>query len=339
MSALECRLATAAALSALWLGGCATNAPSQLQQIVPPLAQSPLQSAHPQPGGSGTREILYVLVASNSSPQTGSVVLYDAYAKNPKVIRTVSDVGTNPGSIWTDDQGNVYVGVSGKNLPYEPSFVSVYSPGMAHKPIRTYAKGIGLPFGGTVDSKGTTYVSDGGLDGQTQGDIAIFPSGKMKPSQVKYYNVYNPHGIAVDAKRNVFVAMVYGSNDTFVVEFPHDAYEGAILPLDNLGGGFLQGLVLDSQHDIVVADESPSHPAVRFYPPPYKDESKALTSGIVTPNGLTYAPDGSLFVGNQFLVNNGNVVVFSPGASTPSRTISTGINGQVFGVAIGAAPH
>ena len=183
MSALECRLATAAALSALWLGGCATNAPSQLQQIVPPLAQSPLQSAHPQPGGSGTREILYVLVASNSSPQTGSVVLYDAYAKNPKVIRTVSDVGTNPGSIWTDDQGNVYVGVSGKNLPYEPSFVSVYSPGMAHKPIRTYAKGIGLPFGGTVDSKGTTYVSDGGLDGQTQGDIAIFPSGKMKPSQ------------------------------------------------------------------------------------------------------------------------------------------------------------
>jgi hypothetical protein len=339
MSALECRLATAAALGALWLGGCAANAPSQLQQIGPPLAQSPLQSAHARPGGSGTREILYVLVASNSSPQTGSVVLYDAYAKNPKVIRTVSNVGTNPGSIWTDDQGNVYVGISGKNLPYEPSFVSVYSPGMAHKPIRTYAKGIGLPFGGTVDSKGTTYVSDGGLDGQTQGDIAVFPSGKMKPSQVKYYNVYNPHGIAVDAKRNIFVAMVYGSNDTFVVEFPHNAYEGVILPLNDLGGGFLQGLVLDAQHDIVVANEGNGHEAVQFYPPPYKNESKELTSGIVTPTGLTYAPDGSLFVGNQFLVNNGNVVVFSPGASTPSRTISTGINGQVFGVAIGAAPY
>lgn len=330
MTTLEYRLAAGAALSALLLGGCAQNAPSQA--IVPPLAQS-------QRAASKTHEILYVLVASNSTPQTGSVVLYDAYAKNPKVIRTVSDIGAYPGSIWSDDQGNVYVGISGKNLPYEPSFVSVYSPGMAGKAIRTYQKGIGLPFGGTVDPKGTMYVSDGGLDGQTQGDIAVFPPGKMKPSQIKYYNVYNPHGIAIDAKRNVFVAMVYGSKDTFVVEFPHDAYEGTILPLNDLGGGFLQGLVLDSKKDIVVANEGNGHEAVQFYPPPYKNESKELTSGIVTPTGLAYAPDGSLFVGNQFVGANGNVVVFSPGASTPSRTISTGINGQVFGVAIGAAPH
>jgi hypothetical protein len=338
MTALECRLVAGAALSALLLGGCTANAPSQ-QIVPPPLVQSQIQSPHTRPGGSGTREILYVLVASNSSPQTGSVVLYDADAKNPKIIRTVSDVGANPGSIWTDDRGNVYVGISGKNLPYEPSFVSVCAPGMAHKPIRSYEKKIGLPFGGTVDSKGTMYVSDGGLDGQTQGDIAVFPPGKMKPSQIKYYNVYNPHGIATDAKRNIFVAMMYGSNDTFVVEFPHDAYEGIILPLNDLGGGFLQGLVLDDQKDIVVANESNSHPAVQFYPPPYKDESKELTSGIVTPTGLTYGSDGSLFVGNQFVGTNGNVVVFSPGASTPSRTISTGINGQVFGVAIGAAPR
>jgi hypothetical protein len=337
MTTLEYRLVAGAALSALVLGGCAANAPSQ--QIVPPPAQSQFQSAHTRPGGSGTREILYVLVASNSSPQTGSVVLYDAYAKNPKVIRTVSDIGTGPGSIWTDDQGNVYVGISGENLPSEPSFVSVYAPGMAHKPIRTYEKGIGLPFGGTVDSKGATYVSDGGLDGQTQGDIAVFPPGKLKPSQIKYYNVYVPHGIAVDAKRNIFVAMVYGVNDTFVVEFPHDAYEGVILHLNDLSSSFLQGLVLDDQKDIVVANESNTHPAVQFYPPPYKDESKELTSGIVTPTGLSFAPDGSLFVGNQFVGTNGNVVVFPPGASTPSQTISTGINGQVFGVAIGAAPR
>lgn len=338
MSMLHYRLVVGAALSALFLGGCAQNAPSQ-QIVPPPLTPSQSTPAHARLGGNATREILYVLVASNSSPQTGSVVLYDAYAKNPKVIRTVSNIGANPGSIWTDDRGNVYVGISGKNLPYEPSFVSVYSAGMAHKPIRTYQKGIGLPFGGTVDAKGTTYVSDGGLDGQTQGDIAVFPPGKMKPSQIKYYNVYTPHGIALDAKGNIFCAMVYGSNDTFVVEFPHDAYQGRILHLNDLTGGFLQGLVLDSHRDIVVANEGNGHEAVQFYPPPYKNESKELTSGIVTPTGLSYAPDGSLFVGNQFVGNNGNVVVFSPGASTPSRTISTGINGQVFGVAIGTAPR
>jgi hypothetical protein len=97
--------------------------------------------------------------------------------------------------------------------------------------------------------------------------------------------------------------------------------------------------VIDGKNDIVVTDESNTNPAVRFYPPPYKNESKALTSGLVTPDSLVYAPDGSLIVGNQFLVNDGNVVVYPPGASTPDRTISTGITGQVFGVAVGAAPR
>jgi hypothetical protein len=177
------------------------------------------------------------------------------------------------------------------------------------------------------------YVSDGGLVGQSQGDIAVFPPGKLKPSQIKYYNVFVPHGLAVDAKRNIFVAQVYGLHLTFVVEFPHDAYQGVILHLNDLKGGYLLGLVLDSKNDIVVADEC--NQAVRFYPPPYKDESKALTSGIVTPTSVAYAPNGSLFVGNQFITNYGNVVVFPAGAATPSETISTGINGQVLGVAIG----
>jgi hypothetical protein len=204
---------------------------------------------------------------------------------------------------------------------------------MKGKPIRTYTDGIGLPFGGTVDSKGRMYVSDGGLPGKTEGDIAIFPPGKLKPSQIKYNDIYVPHGVAVDDKRDIFVAEIYGANDTFVVEFPHDAYKGITLPLNDLEGAFLEGLVLDAKRDIVVADEC--NQAVRFYPPPYKDESMALTSGTVTPDSLAYGPDGSLFVGNQFIVNNGSVVVFAPGGSTPARTITTGIHGQVLGVAVG----
>lgn len=316
------------------LGICESQSPAQGKQA--PLARSSFERVPAtRRAAKGKQEILYVLVESNGSPQTGSVVLYDAYAKKPKVIRTVSDVGIEASSIWTDDRGDVYVGVSGKSS--QDSLVNVYAAGMKGKPIRTYRKGIGLPFGGTVDSAGTMYVSDGGLTGQTQGDVAVFPPGKSKPSEIKYYNVYTPHGIAVDAKGNLYVAQVYGSKLTFVVEFPHDAYEGKILPLNDLSGGFLQGLVLDDNNDIVVADEC--NQVVRFYPSPYKDESATLSSGLVTPTGLAYAPDGSLFVGNQFVLssNNGNVVVFPPGASTPDRTITTGINGQVFDVAVGAA--
>jgi hypothetical protein len=297
--------------------------------------------SRPAPGGAPVSahkrkaEILYVLVASNASPQTGSVVLYDALAKHPKVLRTVPDVGVEASSIWTDRDGNVYVGVSGKSS--QQSLVHAYAPGMSGKPTRTYRKGVGLPFGGTVNARGTMFVSDGGLTGRTEGGIAVFPPGKTKPSQIKYNDVYVPHGIAQDGAGNLFVAQIYGQQ-TFVVEFAHDGNDGTVLALNDLNGGFLQGLVLDRKNDIVVADEC--NDAVRFYPPPYQDESAELTDGLVTPTGLAYASDGSLFVGNQFLTNSntGNVVVYGPGGTTPDRTISTGITGQVFDLAVGVEP-
>ncbi|MEO6835982.1 MAG: hypothetical protein ABI231_08760 [Candidatus Tumulicola sp.] len=56
------------------------------------------------------------------------------------------------------------------------------------------------------------------------------------------------------------------------------------------------------------------------------------------PTGLAYGPDGSLFVGNEYVnARSGNVVVFPPGATNPARTIVTGINGGVLGVAVGSA--
>jgi sugar lactone lactonase YvrE len=351
MSARGLRQIGAAAFTAAVLGGCTgggtpqqtalpqtSGAASKLNICVDDagaFARANLTAGSPRwasvrarPSEHG-RELLYVLVQIGSPP-TGSVVVYDAYASNPKVIRTVNNLGIEASSIWTDDDGNVYVGVSGQNALY--SYVSVYAPGMTGKPIRTYRKGIALPFGGAVDANGTMYVSDGGLVGQTQGDVAVFPAGKLKPSQIKYYNVYVPHGLAVDAKRNIFISQVYGKL-TFVTEFPHDAYEGKTLPLNDLSGGYLLGLVLDSDKDIIVADEC--NQAVRFYPPPYKDESKALTIGTITPDSVAYAPNGSLYVGNQFIANDGNVLVFPAGASTPSETITSGIDGQVFGVAVG----
>lgn len=352
MSIKHLRLIVGVALSAsVGLAGCAgsgSSQPTALPQtlgavsklnicvgaaVAPFRANLTTGSSERMPVRSRTskhaREILYVLEQIGSPPQ-GSVVMYDAYATNPKVIKTVSNVGIEASSIWTDPRGNVYVGVSGINALY--SYVSVYAPEMTGKPIRTYRKAIALPFGGAVDANGTMYVSDGGLAGQTQGDVAVFPAGKLKPSQIKYYNVFIPHGLAVDDKRDIFISQVYGKL-TFVTEFPHDAYEGKTLPLNDLSGGYLLGLVLDSKKDIIVADEC--NQTVRFYPPPYNDESKALTVGTVTPDSVAIAPNGTIYVGNQFLANYGNVVVFPADSSTPSESISTGIEGQVFGVAVG----
>lgn len=276
------------------------------------------------------REVLYVLV--NVGKKGSYVALYPADAPNPRQIGKITAGIYNPGALWVDAAGNLYVG---NDLTYESS-VTVYAPGTI-VPSRTYTKGIDLPFGGTTGVSGTVYVSVAGIRGRTLGGVAVFPPGAVKPATYLEQNLHVPHGVAVDRSGNVFVADIYGSTQTTVVEFAAGSTTGTVLPLNDLQGGFLEDLKLDARDDVVVADAKGN--AVRFYPPPYANESRALTAGLSAPTGLVFGPHGALFVGNEYVnVQQGNVVIFPPGATVPSRTITAGINGGVLGVAVGRIP-
>jgi serine/threonine protein kinase, bacterial len=276
------------------------------------------------------REILYVLV--NVGRKGSYVALYPADAPNPQQIGKITAGLGNPGALWVDSAGNLYVG---NDLTYHSS-VTVYAPG-AITPSRTYTKGVDLPFGGTVDGSGSVYVSDAGVRGQLLGGVAVFPPGATKPAKYLLQNVHVPHGVSVDRSGNVFVADIYGSTQTTVVEFAAGSTTGTILPLNDLQGGFLEDLKLDAHDDLVVADAKAN--AVRFYPPPYVNESRALTTGLSAPTGLAFGPHGALFVGNEYINSQqGNVVIFPPGATVPSRRITAGITGGVLGVAVGRIP-
>ena len=178
------------------------------------------------------------------------------------------------------------------------------------------------------------YVSVAGIKHHVEGGIAVFPQRKKTPSTFLTRNIYVPHGLATDSNGNLFVAVIFGEQSS-VVLFPAGSSQSTVLPLNDLdSGAFLEDLKLDANDDIVVADANLN--AVRFYPPPYKNESTALTNGLSAPTALAYGADGSLFVGNEYVnVNNGNVVVFPPGATKPTRTIVNGLTGGVLGVAIG----
>jgi hypothetical protein len=288
----------------------------------------PAVAAPAAAGRAKPRQILYVLV--NTGTYSSYVAMYDAYAKNPQVIGKITDGLQNPGAIWLDAAGDVYVG---NDMTYTSS-VTEYAPG-ATKPERTYTNGIDLPFGGMVDPAGKMYVSVAGIKGRIEGGIAVFPKNKTSPSVFLTDNVYVPHGIAKDSSDNLFLAQIYGPQSS-VIEFPSGSNSSIVLPLNDLNtGAFLEDLKLDAKNDIVVADAALGK--VRFYPPPYKKESNALTA--VSPTALSYGRDGSLFVGNEYVNNNnGNVVIFPPGAKVPARTIVTGITGGVLGVAVGPGP-
>lgn len=320
---------------ALALASCSGGSPRQtalpatrtFDYVAPP--GHPMRSAT---RGAHRRQILYVLV--NPGTYTSYVALYDAYANNPKMLGKITQGLADPQAMWLDTEGNIYVG----NDMASTSSVTVYSP-KTLKLIRTYTDGIDLPFGGTVDEAGTLYVSvAGGANGDPQqGGIAIFPKGKTTPSGFLVDNICDytcaPHGVAKDSNGNIIVAEVDLNQISSVLEFPPGSTKSKVLPLTHLKRSYLYGLLLDAHNDIVVADTFVSK--VRFYPLPYKDQSKALSSSLLGPTGLAYGSDGSLFVGNEYVnQNNGNVVVFPPGSSKPTRTIVAGITGGVDDIAV-----
>jgi hypothetical protein len=317
------RLISLALGTVIWLAGCSG------------LGTAP-QSGVPQAASSGRlarsakkpRQTLYVLV--NNGTYASYVALYDAYAKNPTMIGKITKGLANPGAIWTDSKGDIFVG---NDMTYTSS-VTEYAP-PTNKLIRTYTESIDLPFGGMVDSKGTMYVSVAGIKGRIEGGIAVFSPGKTSPSTILTDNVYVPHGLAKDSAGHLFVAQIYGLQSS-VLEFPKVTDKSKVLPLNDLDtGAFLEDLKLDTSDDIVVADAGLN--SVRFYPPPYGNQSMALTSGLSAPTALAYGADGSLFVGNEYAGANGDVVVFPPGATQPSVEISDGITGGVLGVAVSPA--
>jgi hypothetical protein len=253
-----------------------------------PQTASPARLA---PAAKKPRQILYVLV--NNGTDASYVALYDAYAKSPTLIGKITKGLANPGAIWTDSKGDIFVG---NDMTYASS-VTEYAP-RTYRLIRTYTNSIDLPFGGMVDSTGTMYVSIAGIKGRTEGGIAVFPPGKTSPSTIFTDNVYVPHGLAKDSAGHLFLAQIYGLQSS-VLEFPKATNKSKVLPLDDLNtGAFLEDLKLDAHNDIVVADAGLN--SVRFYPPPYKSQSVALTSGLSAPTALVYGADGSLFVGNEY---------------------------------------
>jgi hypothetical protein len=276
-------------------------------------------------------QVLYVLV--NNGRNASYVELYRAYDKNAAPIGKITKgVSQNPSALWTDPHGNLFVANA---LTYH-SYVAEYAPGSV-VPMRVYKQGVDLPFGGTAAGSGAMHVSNAGVPGSMGGGVAVYPPGALQPARYLTQNIHVPHGVAVDASGNVFVADIYGSTETSVVEFAGGSPKGVVLPLDKLAhgsGAFLEDLKLDAQGDIVVADAGLN--TVRFYPAPYGHQGRALTVGLSVPTALAYAPDGSLFVGNEYINSQtGNVVVFAPGSDLPTRTITDGIAGGVLGVAVG----
>ena len=300
------------------------------------------------------RRVLYVSTL-NFQSGAGSIIVFPAYLRSPKPLYTITFPAGLAEGLWTAKNGDLYAAIVNAGTNGE-GFIYVYKPGTT-SPSRTYTRGIDGPSDGAFDSAGNLYVSNlcgppgqgtGGCFvfadrsrvrsvGDTQdlkGYVAVFPRGKMRPSTYLEGSINLAEGVVVDGQRNVFVANFTGQSPACqVLEFPAGSHNDTVLPLQGLKDSICYKELFDSSGDLVLADEY-----VLTYPQPFGQLGSMLTNGILVAMGMSYGPDGTLFVGNYLINNNeGDAIAFPPGSSSPTRTFVVPNGDAVLGIAEGPA--
>ncbi len=136
--------------------------------------------------------LLYV--ASNDLTLT-PLAIYDAKARNPEPIATISKDIDNSSGACIDGDGTLYV----TNDPGSAGWVSEYALGRT-KPIRAITKGINTPAFCAIDASGNLWVTNIGLD-----DVAEYLKGSTKPHATITKGLTYPVGIAIDHAGNLYV--------------------------------------------------------------------------------------------------------------------------------------
>jgi hypothetical protein len=335
-------------IAAFALSACGGGVPSGAQLM-------PAAGGVPSAVSAGKASDLLYATTLNWNAGTGAVYYYHAYGKNTKALGSLTISSGFPDGVWTDRNGNVYVAVvnSTKN---GRGYISVYTPGFG-KLLGTYTAGLDGPSGGTFDAAGNMYVANlcgtapslqcfvfarakddkyrphVNQAGSTTGYVGVYPAGQMQPSTYLQSPINIAVGVALDAAKNVFVVNNTGGIAWNVIEFPAGSTQGKVVTFRGLPKNRWVGAgTFDPTHALVISVNS----SIDFFPHEHGTPSHKLTNGVVAADGLAYGPDGTLFAGNyEYISNEGNIIAFPPGASTPARTYAVPYGQGVVSIAVG----
>lgn len=209
---------------------------------------------------------------------------------------------------------------SGKGLIYVSDFlnnnVEIYpANGTGQSPIGVITDGIDGPEGSFVDKHGNLYVSN--VTNQT---VTMYPKGSTSYSLV-YTGFAYPTDVTVGANGMAYVSDLVGEK---VVEFPY----GKTRSKRTIDLSYPQGVATDSKNDLYVAYNTGAHgggPGTVNEYPPKSTNGMNLNLPIVWAAGDAIDKKGDVVVADQGSGSNAAVYVFPPGATTPSLTITQGI--------------
>jgi hypothetical protein len=267
-------------LALLAAAGCSAAGTSP----VAPAAPQAIARTQGRPFGTASKNIVYVADAYSNA-----VWIFPASGHTPTGSIT-SGVG-GPQGLAVDAAGNLYVA----NPNSIPPSVTIYPPGST-APSMTLKQDLTVPTAVAVDKKGNVWVSN--EEGSYQGSVVEFPAGNTTPSTV--ISGLNPLGIAVDSRRNLYVAN-YNSTAAFVSVYP----PGATTPSKSFGQTDLvepTGVTVGPTGDVYVSDFSYADVFI------YAHKSYKLRKKVFVQEGsltATLSPTDRLYVatGSQAVVS------------------------------------
>ena len=210
---------------------------------------------------------------------------------------------------------------SGKHLVYVSDFlknaVEIYdASGSNQSPIGEITDGISGPEGCSVDRKGDLFVTNA-----TNFTVTMYPRGSTSYTLL-YTGFAYPTNVAVGADGMVYVVDLVGKK---VVEFPR----GKTRSKRTISISYPQGAALDAANNLYVSHNTGANGAgpgdVEEYAPG-STTGTSLHLPVVWSAGDAVDRQGDVVVADQGSgIGNAAVYVFPPGSTTPSLTITQGI--------------
>ena len=207
-----------------------------------------------------------------------------------------------------------------KGLIYVSDFlnndVEIYSAaGTNQSPIGTITDGISGPEGSFVDTHGNLYVTN-----VTNDTVTMYPKGSTSFT-LQYTGFVYPTAVTVDEKGTAYVSDLVGQK---VVEFPY----GNTRSKRTITIEYPQGVATDLKKDLYVAYNTGGHGGgpgtVNEYAPKATNGTN-LNLPIVWAAGDAIDKQSDVVVADQGSGSNAAVYVFPPGSTTPSLTITQGL--------------
>ena len=201
--------------------------------------------------------------------------------------------------------------------------------GKNQQPIATITNGILGPGGLTTDRKGNLYVADEGPIGGTW-TVQVYAPGATSPTKSYTTDLSSPTDTAVAKDGTIYIANFNGLSNGWVTVYP----KGNVLKeyrLSDFSGGAPLSVALDKKENLYVLYDVNNGSAVNEYSPGGKTGTN-LNLAFSSGGGIQVDPAGNILVAQQ--LNPSEILIFPPGQTQPSKSISMPGGGEPFNFAL-----